>query len=115
MCQLYMACRGLDQGRHCLAWQLAAAVLRAEQLACPCACQALSMAPEWPPAGSDDVSSQAATATTYMQMRGPSTAYDMQTYLLKIEGIWLHKAFASIRCSSHQLLVQTGRYHVYHL
>ena len=40
--------------------------------------------------------SQAATVTTYKQMRGSSTAYDMQPYLLKIRGFWLHKAFASI-------------------
>ena len=46
--------------------------------------------------------------TTYMQMRGPSTAYDMQPYLLKIRGFRLRNAFASIRCSIHQLLVQTG-------
>ena len=56
--------------------------------------------------------SQAATVTTYLQMRGPSTAYDMQPYLLKIRGFRLRRAFASIRCSSHQLLVQTGRCHV---
>ena len=42
--------------------------------------------------------------TTYMQMHGPSTAHDMQPYLLKIRGIQLRKAFASIRCSSHQLV-----------
>ena len=46
--------------------------------------------------------------TTYMQMRGPRTAYDMQPYLLKIRGFRLRNAFASIRCSIHQLLVQTG-------
>ena len=50
--------------------------------------------------------------TTYMQMRGPCTAYIMQPDLLKIRGLLLHKAFASTRCSSHLLLVQTGRYHV---
>ena len=55
---------------------------------------------------------QDATASTYLQMRGYSTAYDMQPYLLKIGGFWLRKAFTSLRCSSHQLLVQTGRYHV---
>lgn len=50
--------------------------------------------------------------TTYIQMRGPSTAYDMQPYLFKIRGFRLPKGFASIRCSSQQLLVQTGRYHM---
>ena len=45
-------------------------------------------------------------------VQGPSTAYDMQPYLLKIRGCGLRKAFVSIRCSSRQLLVQTGRCHV---
>ena len=53
---------------------------------------------------------QAATVATYMQMRGPNTAYAMQTYLTRIRGFRLCRAYASIRCSSHQLRVQTGRY-----
>ena len=53
---------------------------------------------------------QAATVATYMQMRGPNTAYAMQTYLTRIRGFRLRRAYASIRCSSHQLRVQTGRY-----
>ena len=53
---------------------------------------------------------QAVTVATYMQMRGPDTAYVMQTYLTRIRGFRLRRAYASIRCSSHQLRVQTGRY-----
>ena len=53
---------------------------------------------------------QAATVATYMQMRGPNTAYAMQTYLTRIRGFRPRRAYASIRCSSHQLRVQTGRY-----
>ena len=56
--------------------------------------------------------SQAATVTTYLQIRGPSTAYNMQPCVLNIRSFRLRKAFAGIRCSSHQLLVQTGRHHV---
>ena len=55
---------------------------------------------------------QAATVTTCMQMRGPSTAYVMQPYLVKTRAFRLCKACASIRCSSHQVLVQTGCNHV---
>ena len=53
---------------------------------------------------------QATTVATYMQMRGPNTAYDMQPYLTRIRGFRLRRAYASIRCSSHQLRVQTGRH-----
>ena len=53
---------------------------------------------------------QAVTVATYMQMRGTSTAYAMQSYLTKVRGFRLRRAYASIRCSSHQLRVQTGRY-----
>ena len=53
---------------------------------------------------------QAVTVATYMQMRGPSTAYAMQSYLTKVRGFRLCRAYASIRCSSHRLRGQTGRY-----
>ena len=48
---------------------------------------------------------QAFTVATYMQMRGPSTAYAMQLYLTRVRGFRLRRAYASIRCSSHQLRV----------
>ena len=54
---------------------------------------------------------QAVTVATYMQMRGPSTAYAMQSYLTRVRRFRLRRAYASIRCSSHQLRVQTGRYY----
>ena len=47
---------------------------------------------------------------TYMQMRGPSTASAMQSNLTRVRGFRLRRAYASIRCTSHQLHVQTGRY-----
>ena len=47
---------------------------------------------------------------TYMQMRGPSTAYAVQSYLTKVRGFRLRRAYASIRCSSRQFRMQTGRY-----
>ena len=53
---------------------------------------------------------QAVTVATYMQMRGPSAAYTMQSYLTRIRGFRLRRAYASLRCSSHQLRIQTGRY-----
>ena len=52
---------------------------------------------------------QAVPVATYMQMRGPSTAYAMQPYLTRVRGFRLRRAYTSIRCSSHQSRVQIGR------
>ena len=43
-------------------------------------------------------------------MRGFSAAYTMQPYIQQIRGYRLRKSMAHIRCSSHRLRVETGRY-----
>ena len=47
---------------------------------------------------------------TYKQMRGFTAAYRMQPYIQQIRGYRLRKSMAQIRCSSHKLRVETGRY-----
>ena len=47
---------------------------------------------------------------TYKQMRGFTAAYRMQPYIQQIRGYRLRKSTAQIRCSSHKLRVETGRY-----
>ena len=47
---------------------------------------------------------------TYKQMRGFTAAYRMQPYIQQIRGYRLRKYLAQIRCSSHKLKVETGRY-----
>ena len=47
---------------------------------------------------------------TYKQMRGCTAAYRMQPYIQQIRGYRQHKFLAQIRCSSHKLRVETGRY-----
>ena len=49
--------------------------------------------------------------TTYMQMWGPSTAYDMQPYLLKIRG-FRPQSLCQHQMQQSPALVQTGRCHV---
>ena len=50
------------------------------------------------------------TVATYKQMRGFSAAYTTQPYIQQIRGYRLRKSMAHIRCSSHRLRVETGRY-----
>ena len=50
------------------------------------------------------------TVATYKQMRGFTAAYRMQPYIQQIRGYRLRKSLAQIRCSSHKLRVETGRY-----
>ena len=50
------------------------------------------------------------TVATYRQMRGFTAAYTMQPYIQQIRGYRLRKSMAQIRCSSHRLRVETGRY-----
>ena len=47
---------------------------------------------------------------TYKQMRGFTAAYTMQPYIQQIRGYRLRKSMAQIRCSSHKLRVEIGRY-----
>ena len=50
------------------------------------------------------------TVATYKQMRGFTAAYTAQPYIQQIRGYRLRKSLAQIRCSSHKLRVETGRY-----
>ena len=50
------------------------------------------------------------TVATYKQMRGFTAVYSNATYIQQIRGYRLRKSMAQIRCSSHKLRVETGRY-----
>ena len=50
------------------------------------------------------------TVATYKQMRRFTAAHRMQPYIQHIRGYRLRKSMAQIRCSSHKLRVETGRY-----
>ena len=50
------------------------------------------------------------TVATYKQMRGFIAAYRMQACIQQIRGYRLRRSLAQIRCSSHKLRVETGRY-----
>ena len=50
------------------------------------------------------------TVATYKQVRGFTAAYRMQPYIQQIRGYRLRKYLAQIRCSSHKLRIETGRY-----
>ena len=50
------------------------------------------------------------TVATYKQIRGFTAAHRMQSCIQQIRGYRLRKSLAQIRCSSHKLRVETGRY-----
>ena len=50
------------------------------------------------------------TVATYKQMRGFTAAYRMQPSIQQMRGYRLRRSLAQIRCSSHKLRVEPGRY-----